>query len=258
MFSLANKVAVITGAASGIGLATARRFSEAGAKVVLADVADASEAAAELGGRWVSTDVGDEKQVQALMRAAADVAGHIDICVNNAGIGTEAPLHHTSGVDLTRNWSTNTVGVFFGMKHALPFMPSGSAIVNTASIAGVLGYPTYAAYAASKWAVVGLTKVAALEYGPRGIRVNCVCPSSVNTPMLRNMASRDSETAALLAAAPLDDLIEPEHIAAAMQFLVADDCPLISGQALIIDGGATAGISTRLIELAMRGLADAV
>jgi 3alpha(or 20beta)-hydroxysteroid dehydrogenase len=257
VFSLDCKLAVITGAASGIGLATAERFTNAGAKVVLADITDASSEASRLGGWWVKTDVGDELQVMDLMRSAAELGGRIDICVNNAGIGTEAPLQTTSREELARNWTTNTIGVFLGMKHAVPYMPPGSAIVNTSSIAGVLGYPTYAAYAASKWAVVGLTKVAALEYGPRGIRVNCVCPSSVNTPMLRNMASRESETAALLAAAPIDQLLEPDHIAAAMHFLVAEDCPLISGQAVVIDGGATAGISTRIIELARRGVVDA-
>jgi 3alpha(or 20beta)-hydroxysteroid dehydrogenase len=128
-------------------------------------------------------------------------------------------------------------------------MPPGGAIVNTASIAGVIGYPTYSAYGASKFAIVGLTKIAALELGPRGIRVNCICPSSVNTPQLRDDPTGDVEVAALGTASGLRRLIQPEDVAAAMHFLVADDCPVISGQAIVLDGAATAGISPALIEL---------
>jgi NAD(P)-dependent dehydrogenase (short-subunit alcohol dehydrogenase family) len=117
----------------------------------------------------------------------------------------------------------------------------------------VLGYPTYAAYGASKWGVVGLTKVAAIEYGPRGIRVNCVCPSSVDTPMLAAQANAAEELAALKAAAAIGTLIAPEQIAAVMHFLAADDCPAITGQALVIDGGVTAGISEEVVRLARTG-----
>ena len=249
-FSLADRVAVVTGAASGIGRAAAERFGAAGAVVVLADLQDASELAAGIGGHFVRTDVSDEDAVRALMQTAASVSGRVDICVNNAGIGSEAPLAETSEGDLRRNFDVNVLGVFFGMKHVVEHMPRGGAIVNTASIAGVIGYPTYGAYAASKWAIVGLTKVAALEYGARGIRVNCVCPSSVDTPMLAAQITGTQEVAALLAAAAIDVLISPEQIAAAMHFLVADDGPVISGQALVIDGGATAGVSPTVIRLA--------
>ena len=113
----------------------------------------------------------------------------------------------------------------------------------------MIGYPTYSAYGASKFAIVGLTKIAALELGPRGIRVNCICPSSVNTPQLRDDPTGDVEVAALGTASGLRRLIQPEDVAAAMHFLVADDCPVISGQAIVLDGAATAGISPALIEL---------
>jgi 3alpha(or 20beta)-hydroxysteroid dehydrogenase len=249
-FSLADKVAVVTGAASGIGHAVATRFSAAGAVVVLADLQDASEAATRMGGYFVQTDVSSEEAVLALMKVARSIRGRIDICVNNAGIGSEAPLRETQRLDLERNFAVNTLGVFFGMKHVVEHMPHGGAIVNTASIAGVIGYPTYSAYSASKWAVVGLTKVAALEYGARGIRVNCVCPSSVDTPMLAAQVTGAEEAEAFRTAAAIDALISPDQVAAAIHFLVADDCPVISGQALVIDGGVTAGVSPGVIELA--------
>ena len=249
MFSLENKVAVITGAASGIGLATARRLAEAEATVVLADVSDAAAQAAELGGRYVRADVSNEEDVRRLMAEVAGITGRIDICINNAGVATAAPLVETVEEDVRSAFSVNTLGALFGMKHAAAYMPPGGAIVNTASIAGVIGYPTYSAYGASKFAIVGLTKIAALELGPRGIRVNCICPSSVNTPQLRDDPTGDVEVAALGTASGLRRLIQPEDVAAAMHFLVADDCPVISGQAIVLDGAATAGISPALIEL---------
>jgi 3alpha(or 20beta)-hydroxysteroid dehydrogenase len=231
-------------------LATVRRFAAAGATVVIADLTDASSVADELGGRYFRADVSVESDVKQLMREAADISGRIDICINNAGVALPAPLTDTSTFELERAFHVNTLGAFYGMKHVIDFMPSGGAIVNTASIAGVIGYPTYASYGASKFAIVGLTKIAALEFGGRGVRVNCVCPSSVETPQLADDPTGALEVAALGCASALKGLIQPEQVAAVMHFLVADDCPVINGQAIVLDGGVTAGISPSLIEMA--------
>jgi 3alpha(or 20beta)-hydroxysteroid dehydrogenase len=252
VFDLTDKIAVVTGAASGIGLAAARRFSAAGATVILADTADASEFAAEVKGHYVRTDVSVEADVRDLMAAAARIGGKIDICVNNAGISTAAMLVDAEQSDFERHYQVHTLGALFGMKHAAGYMPPGSAIVNTASILGVISYPACGAYVASKFAVVGLTKTAAIELGPRGIRVNCVCPVSVNTAMLAGQGNGASEVAVFQAMAGVRNLIEPNEVAAAMQFLVADDCPVINGHALILDGGLTAGVTATII-----GLTDA-
>jgi 3alpha(or 20beta)-hydroxysteroid dehydrogenase len=249
MFDLSDKVAVITGGASGIGRATAERFAAAGATVVLGDVADASALADELGGVYVRTDVSREDDVAALITRAAEIRGSIDVCINNAGITVaETPLAESAADELRRAVDINTMGVFFGLKHAPAHMPAGGSIINTASLAGVLGFPTYAAYGASKAAIVSLTMTAAIELGPLGIRVNSICPSSVDTPMLAAQETGELEAAIARQAAPLGAIVAPQHVAALMHFLAADDCPLISGQAINVDGGVSAGISTGIIE----------
>jgi NAD(P)-dependent dehydrogenase (short-subunit alcohol dehydrogenase family) len=257
MFDLTGKVAVITGAASGIGRATAERFAAAGAIVVLADVADAAPLAAELGGSYVRTDVSSEDDVAALMATAAEAQGAIDVCVNNAGITvTETAIHETTRQELQRAFDVNAVGVFHGLKHAPGHMTEGGAIINTASLAAVVGFPTYAAYAVSKAAIVSLTRTAAIELGPLGLRVNCICPSSVDTPMLAGQESGEIEAAATASAAPLGTIVQAHQAAALMHFLAADDCPVISGQAINLDGGITAGISIGILEALVSQVPD--
>jgi NAD(P)-dependent dehydrogenase (short-subunit alcohol dehydrogenase family) len=255
MFTLAGKNAIITGAASGIGRATAIRFAQAGAHVVLADKSDASTLADELGGLFVRTDVTDEDAVAALMHCAG-AASPIDILINSAGITSEAALPDVELVELERMLRTNTNSVLLTMKHAVAHMTRGGSIVNVSSLAADVGLPTYASYAASKAAVIALTRVASLEYGPLGIRVNCICPTSVDTPMLRAQPSGDVEAMLARIAAPQGRICQPEEVAALLHFLAADDCPQVSGQAVAIDGGATAGFSIAILESLTASLLD--
>ena len=150
MFSIDGKVAVITGAASGIGLATARRFAAAGARVVLADLTEAGDVASEIGGTFVRTDVSREDEVEALMQRAAKDHGRIDAVINNAGIGIGSNLLvNAPAADFERLYQVNTMGAVFGIKHSVSHMTNGGAIINTASVAGVQGAMSYSAYSAS-------------------------------------------------------------------------------------------------------------
>ena len=249
MFDLNGKIAVVTGAASGIGRAIAQRFSAAGATVVLGDIADASELATELGGLYVHVDVGDEQSVSRLMTTAASAYERIDISVNNAGIFIpEAEIASAPVADVERVFRINALSVFLGMKHAVAHMPRGGAVVNTASLAGSMAFPTYLGYSAAKAAVIQMTRVAALEFGPLGIRVNCISPSSVDTPMLAAQADGDVESALCRTLSPLGTILQPEQVAALVHFLAADDCPVITGQDISIDGGMSGGLSTAAID----------
>ncbi len=250
MFSLEGKVAVVTGGGSGIGLAVVQRFAQAGAKVVIADMKDQTQLADDIGGLFVQTDVSVEEDVKSLMQKAASVYGKIDIVINNAGIMTsELPIQEEQAADFTKMFNVNTLGVFFGMKHSVGYMKDGGAIVNTASAAGITGVANYSAYAASKWAVVGITKVAAIEFGPLNIRVNCICPASVNTPMLASQPGVELETLVSSTGAPLGRISQPKDVAALVHFLVAEDCDMVTGQAIAIDGGGTAGYSIAIGEI---------
>jgi 3alpha(or 20beta)-hydroxysteroid dehydrogenase len=239
-FSLAGKVAVVTGGASGIGAATARRFARAGARVVIGDVGDASALAKEIEGRFVRADVSREADVENLLESARRELGRLDVVVNNAGIGAGTFLAALSEGDLDRNLNVNLKGVVWGIKHAAARLADGGSIMNTASVAGLLGTPSYGAYVASKAAIIGITRTAALELAPRGIRVNCVCPSTVDTPMARDEGG-DVEWRLAGLLHPLGRMARAEEVAALFHFLASDDSAFITGQAIAIDGGMSAG-----------------
>ena len=252
MFSLEGKVAVITGAASGIGAETARRFTAAGATVVRADISDAAAAAAELGGRFVAVDVADDASVEALVAEVVRECGRIDVMVNNAGVLGPGKGILADSMDETRRvLEVNLIGVIHGTKHAARAMAAGSAIVNTASMAGVVGFPGISAYGASKWGVVGLTRHAAVELGPCGIRVNCVCPTGVDTPMTGDGHDHWAERSMKLAHQHTDRLASATDVAAAIHFLASDDAAMVNGHALWVDGGLGAGLSVDLVEAAL-------
>ena len=248
MFSLRDRVAVVTGGASGIGLATARRFVAAGATVILVDRDDARAVAADIGATALRADVTDGEAVGAALDSVAAAHERIDVLVNNAGVFVEGLIDDMSDDDIRATFDVNTLGVAHGLRRATPHMGPGASIINTASLAGHMGFPGYAAYSASKAAVIALTRVAALEYGPRGIRVNCICPGSVDTPMLAAQPSGDSEAELVALAAPLGRIVHPDEVAALMHFLAADDCPVLSGLAITIDGGMSSGMSIGLTD----------
>ena len=188
MNRLDNRIAVVTGGSSGIGLATARMFAEAGATVVVADIVDGSAVADEIGGTYLPCDVTDAEAVDRTVAATVEKHGRLDVFFNNAGVEMHGSIVDTDREQHRRLIDVNVNGVYYGLQAAIKAMmqntdPAGGVIVNTASVAGITGVPGMSTYNASKFAVVGLTRNAAVEYGAAGIRVNCICPGIIRTPM---------------------------------------------------------------------------
>lgn len=254
MFRLDEKVAIITGSAGGIGAATARRLFEAGARCVLVDVVDGSALAAELGGSSLIADVSDAEQVAGVVAQTIDRNGRLDILVNNAGVLGPAAGLVVDDLDAARQMlDINLMGVAHGVKAAVPVMSTGGVIVNTASMAGIVGFPGLGWYGAAKSAIVGMTRHAAVELGPRGIRVNCVCPTGVTTDGFAPPEAADhwAVRSQSLANQHVRRLAEPEEVAAAIHYLVSDEAAMVNGHALYVDGGLAAGPSVQLLEAAL-------
>lgn len=255
--SLSGRVAVVTGAAGGIGRAVALAAAAAGARVVVADVQpEAGEATAQAvrqgGGEaiFVACDVSDAAEVSDLVGAALARFGRLDVLVSNAGIGGEAmPAHELSVEDWDRVMAVNLRGPFLCAKYALPHLiANGGAIVNVASTYGLIGAPLAAAYCASKGGVVNLTRQLAVDYGPRGVRVNAVCPGYVDTDMggrRARLAPEQAEAAlarreANAARQPLGRQARAGEIARVVVFLASDAASFMTGSIVTVDGGCTA------------------
>ena len=259
MSRLKDKVALVTGAASGIGRATARVFGREGARVVVTDISPEGEQVAQeiraAGGLafFVVHDVTDEVTWQKVMARTVDVYGRLDVLVNNAGIAISRSVAEMTMAEWREQMAVNLDAVFLGTKYAVRTMrlgKRGGSIINVASVSGLVGSPGTAAYSASKGGVRMLTKAVAMECAPESIRVNAVFPGGVRTPIWRNaewwdgfvqqVGSEDEAWKKLEGASPLGRMAEPEDIAEAILYLASDASRYVTGTDLVVDGGYTA------------------
>jgi NAD(P)-dependent dehydrogenase (short-subunit alcohol dehydrogenase family) len=240
---LAGKVAVVTGAGSGMGAAMAEVFVREGAKVIAADVSGNQEkVAADIGRDCVPVhaDVSDGTEVQAMLARAVSEFGRLDVLCNNAGIdGHVAPTAEYPEEEFDRVWAVNGRGVFLGMRYGIPLLLEfgGGSIVNTASMASNVAFPGMPAYCASKGAVQMLTKTAAAEYAGKNVRVNSICPGPIRTGITDSLPP--DLIAGVVAATPIGRYGEPAEVAALALFLASDESSFITGECILIDGGYT-------------------
>ena len=249
---LDGKVAVITGAATGIGRATAVLFAREGARVVFGDVNDVEadetlRLVGAVGGeaRFLHCDVRRTEDVERLVQAAVDAYGRLDVMMNNVGVNFYGKVHETTDEAWAACLNLNLGSVFRGMRAAIPHMltAGGGSIVNTASNQGLVAFNGFAAYAAAKGAIVQLTRQASLDYAPNNIRVNCICPGAVRTPMNPELLDPSLDGGARLERSssriPMLRIGEPVEVAQAALYLASDESAWVTGLALVIDGGVT-------------------
>jgi 3alpha(or 20beta)-hydroxysteroid dehydrogenase len=255
-----GRIIVITGGARGMGAATARRFAASGAKIVLADLAgdDGRALATALGNdaRFVEHDVSDEASWQRLTAQIMDAHGRIDALVNNAGIATFGAIETFDPAEFDRVFAVNVKGPLLGLKHVGGVMRAAKrgAIVNISSVDGLRGANALAIYSSSKWAVRGLTKTAALEFGPHGVRVNSIHPGGIDTDMGNPQGQQGADRNWSYGRVPLQRIGEADEVAAATVFLCSDEASYITGAELAVDGGWAAGYYHHYLPGAPAGL----
>lgn len=251
MRGIQDRVAIVTGAGSGIGKATAKRFAEEGAAVVVADVngergqTTADEIEAEGGeATFVRADVSEESDVSELVEATVDTYGTLDFAHNNAGIGAEMkPLTEQTEETWDALYGINLKSVWLCLKEQIPVMleTGGGAIVNTSSVSGIGGDRNMTPYNATKHGIVGLTRSAALEFSADGIRINAVCPGVIETPGVKQLREdAPDEIERMTLGRPMDRLGQPSEVAGAVLWLCSDDASFVTGHPLPVDGGITA------------------
>lgn len=241
-----NKVAIVTGGSFGIGRAAAIAFAARGAKVVIADWVEDSETLniiKSAGGDaiFIQCDVSDDASVKMMVNKTIEQYGRLDYAFNNAGVeGLSAPTHECTNENWEKTVGVNLKGVWYCMKYEIPHMlkQGKGAIVNNASIAGLVGFPNIPAYVASKHGVVGLTKNAALEYAKSGIRVNTVCPGVIKTPMIDRFTGKNKEVEKQFETMePIGRMGQPEEVAQAVIWLCSDASSFVTGHSMAVDGG---------------------
>lgn len=241
-----DKVAIVTGGSFGIGQATAIAFAKQGAKVAVVDIVEDDQTVTlikEAGGEaiFIKCDVSSAADVQAMVEKTVEAFGRLDYAFNNAGVeGRPGQTHETAEEDWDRTLGVNLKGIWLCMKYEIPHIrkQGKGAIVNCASIAGLVGFPGLPAYTASKHGVIGLTKTAALENAKAGVRVNAVCPGVIRTPMIDRFTGHRKEAEQQFAnQEPVGRLGEPEEVAAAVLWLCSDGASFVTGDALAVDGG---------------------
>ena len=249
MFSVAHKTAVIVGGTSGIGFALAKSWASQGARVFITGRREADDIASSAGAEAIRFDAANETAFADAIAATEAKAGKIDILVNNAGMeNVGQTLEEQPTTDFDAVAAINLRGTLHGLKYGPRHMKDGGSIINTASLAASVGLPTYGHYAATKAAVLSLTRTAALELAPRGIRVNAVCPGSIRTAMLPDDHPEVKLTETLC---PLGRIGETDDVVGVYQFLASDAAAYVTGQAINVDGGVSAGYGYSVIALAI-------
>ena len=250
MFEIAGKNAFITGGTAGIGLAIAKRFSDAGARVCILGRRDGSTIAAELGGISIRADVGEENQLREAFESAEEQLGKLDIVVNNAGMENTGPtIQEADAEEFQRIIEVNLKAVYNGLHYGPLHMNDGGCLINISSSAATNAVPGFGQYGATKAAVNHLTKTAALELVSRKIRVNAVCPGTTWSEMV---PPEHPAVAVIEKVAPMARLGEPEEVAGLCHFLASAEAAYITGQAIYVDGGLTVGLAPHTLETLLR------